>query len=260
MSVHVHKTGLNKTLGHQSDDIFSTNLIGEFRASTGGDQTHHWVNQTGGNALRKFNSIAKTNSGSLHYWIPDGTNDYLGEASSGYGGSPFLVNTNAGFTIAQWYYHGTNLVHPFFSFFHFSGLYSYTYAETGIAVANKISVQPRLGVSTLHTFDFTLVNAKWYYVALTYSGVGHNWTLFINGSFIEQITQTGPSSGSVALNIGLVQTASGGSLSYSNNGIRFSDVHVYSAELKNSQIRQNFLAGHDINNLRYFGTSLGSVA
>tara|TARA_Y100001972_G_C7596523_1_gene298938 strand:- start:41 stop:820 length:780 start_codon:yes stop_codon:yes gene_type:complete len=259
MSIHVHKTGLNKTLGHQSDAIFSTNLIGEFRASTGAAQTHYWVNQTGGNDLRKFNGISKTNSGSLHYWVPDGTNDYLGEASSGYGGSPFLVNTNVGFTIAQWYYHGTNLVHPFFSFFHFAGLQSNTFMETGIAAVNKISLLPSISGSA-HTFDFTLVNAKWYYVALTYSGVGHKWTLFINGSFIEQITQTGPSSGSVALNIGLVQTASGGSLSYSNNGIRFSDVHVYSAELKNSQIRQNFLAGHDINDYRHFGTSLGSVA
>ena len=258
MSIHVHKTGLNKTLGHQSDAIFSTNLAGEWRASTGAAQTHYWVNQTGGNALRKFNGISKTNSGSLHYWAPDGTNDYLGVASSGYGGSPFTVNTNNAFTIASWYYHLSNLVHPFFSFPHSALPLSELYLETGVAVANKISLAPTVGVG-VSTFDFTLVNAKWYYVALTFDGT-NKWTLFINGSFIGEATQADGGNGAQALSVGALEVGFGAGLTYSSNNVRFSDVHVYTAALTNSQIRQNFLAGHDINDYRHFGTSLGSVA
>ena len=69
MSIIAHPTQINSTTGRQTDAIVTTNLTGEWRASTGGAQTHYWDNEVGsGNNLRKYNSISKTNSGSLHYW------------------------------------------------------------------------------------------------------------------------------------------------------------------------------------------------
>ena len=76
MSVHVHKTGLNKTLGQQSDAIFSTNLIGHWEPDQNwlvGDYIV-WGNKVAGqNDLRRFNGISRGGSGTGTYVAFDGT-------------------------------------------------------------------------------------------------------------------------------------------------------------------------------------------
>ena len=118
MSIHVHKTGLNKTLGQQSDAIVSTNLIGNFDPTAGIASTH-WTNQAASNALRRSNSITFNTSAPKNFQF-DGTDDYLGEASSGYGGNPFNVAFQNAYTIGQWVYlpssWGSGNIHILFYF------------------------------------------------------------------------------------------------------------------------------------------------
>ena len=103
MSIHVHKTGLNKTTGQQTDASYSPNLVGNFVPSAGIASTH-WTNQAASNALRRFNSITHNNS-TPHNFQFDGTDDYLGQASSGYGGTAFTVNIANAYTLGCWWKH-----------------------------------------------------------------------------------------------------------------------------------------------------------
>ena len=85
MSIQVHKTGLVKTLGQQSDGIVTSNLTGNFDPSSD-VETAYWGNQVAeGKSLRRFNSITHNNS-TPHNFQFDGTDDYLGESAEGYGG------------------------------------------------------------------------------------------------------------------------------------------------------------------------------
>ena len=78
MSIHVHRAGLNKTLGQQSDAIVSTNLIGNFVPSNIGGDSNAWDNLVdSGNNLRRYNGITHNNS-APHNFEFDGTDDYLG--------------------------------------------------------------------------------------------------------------------------------------------------------------------------------------
>ena len=100
MPVPIHTTGLNKTLGQKSSAIVSTNLIGNFVPSLG-IASSSWTNQAASNALRRYNGITYNSSSPQNFEF-DGTNDYLGEASSGYGGSAFTVAFQNAYTISQW--------------------------------------------------------------------------------------------------------------------------------------------------------------
>ena len=75
MSILIHKTGVNKTLGQQSDAIVASDLVGDFQPSVG-IETAYWDNQvSGGNNIRRFNGITH-NSPAPHNFEFDGTNDY----------------------------------------------------------------------------------------------------------------------------------------------------------------------------------------
>ena len=93
MSIHVHKAGINKTTGRTGASIVTTNLIGNFDPSNIGSDANAWDNLVGsGNNLRRYNGITHNNS-APHNFEFDGTNDYLGEASSGYGGTAFTFES-----------------------------------------------------------------------------------------------------------------------------------------------------------------------
>ena len=112
MSIHVHKAGINKTTGRTGASIVTTNLIGNFDPSNIGSDANAWDNLVdGGNNLRRFNGITHNNS-APHNFEFDGTNDYLGEASSGYGGSPFNINISNAFTILVWFKHNNATSYP----------------------------------------------------------------------------------------------------------------------------------------------------
>jgi hypothetical protein len=74
MSIHAHKTGLNKTLGQQSDAIVTTDLTGNF-IPTAGIETLYWDNQvSSGLNLRRFNGVTHSTTDRDHFLL-DGTDD-----------------------------------------------------------------------------------------------------------------------------------------------------------------------------------------
>ena len=184
MSIHVHKTGLNKTLGQQSDGIVTANLTGNWIPSTG-IQTAYWENQvSGGNNLRRFNGITHNNS-TPHNFQFDGTDDYLGESAEGYGGSDaFTVDVDEAYTIAQWFKHDTGKEHVAFNLLY--GSSTVNTLRVGIDTANKASFFDT-GAGSTTTFDFTFLDDTWYYIALTKSA-GTSYNFYVNGSYIASVT------------------------------------------------------------------------
>ena len=244
MSIHVHKTGLNKTTGQQTDSIYSTNLIGNFDPTAGIASTH-WTNQAASNALRRFNSITHNNS-APHNFQFDGTDDYLGEASSGYGGTAFTMDTNSAFTVGQWYKHRGGYRHIAFDITYSSS--DVLYLSTAQHVVNKFSVTNDSG-SRIDFSDYTFSDGTWYYITLVYHG-SNNYSFFVNGSFVGSGTLSTSSVTGAIVQIGKLAGNT-----YTQNGIKVGHVHVHDVALKNSQIRQNMLATHDINDARTYGAT-----
>ena len=92
---------------------------------------------------------------------------------------------------------------------------------------------------------------KWVYYTITHNGSG-TYEAFANGTFLGKQSTSAPSATAKALTIGKYGS------SYTTAGVRVGHIHVHSSELTNSQVRQNYLASHDMNNVRYFGdTALG---
>ena len=113
-------TGTNKVLGQQSTSIETDNLAGNWIPGTGivnddssttwgADTPNYWQNQvSGGNHLRAYNMEAADMVQEVleyrypTYIAPDGTNEYLGPASTNYGGSPFQIITERNWAISVW--------------------------------------------------------------------------------------------------------------------------------------------------------------
>ena len=246
MSIHVHKTGLNKTLGQKSASIVTTNLVGNWDPSTG-IETAYWDNQvSSGNNLRRFNSIAKSNSGNCHYWAFDGTDDYLGPASSGYGGSAFQVVLTSAFSLSQWVKWDTGKEHNLFGFN--NGLSWVFRVEIGVTTANKLTIDSNPNLGDPIAIDYTFTDDTWHYVTVTYDG-SDDFLVYVNGSFVGGGSITEAPWGTADMYIGRYDS------NYTDSTIRVGKVHVYNAQLKNSQVRQNFLASHVINNTRVYGAT-----
>lgn len=247
MSIHVHKAGLNKTTGQQTDAIYSTNLIGNFDPTAGIASTH-WTNQAASNALRRFNSITFNTSAPKNFQF-DGSDDYLGEASSGYGGSAFGINTGNNFTMAQWFKHVAGQNHIAFSLT-YSGSDLIT-VSMGLHNNNQMSVENHQN-DRIHFTDYTFANNTWYYIALVRDG--STYSFFVNGSFVGSGTLA---NGTQGVNPAVFQVGATGATgtNYSASGLKVAHIHVHSAALKNSQIRQNMLASHDINDARTYGAT-----
>jgi len=245
MSIITHKGGL--LLGRQSDAIVTSDLVGNWDPSTG-VETNYWDNQVGGgNNLRRFNGIAKSNSASAHFWAFDGTDDYLGEASSGYGGSAFTLNLDNAFTLAQWVKWDSGKEHAAFSVSSGFGLTTF-WLSIGVTSANKASML-LYGKGGATVFDYTFADDTWHYITIVHKG-SLAFEFYINGSFIGTVTLSGGASfGSGNLRIGRNDST------YTDSTIKVGKVHVYTAALKASQIRQNFLASHDVNNTRIYGAT-----
>ena len=94
-------------------------------------------------------------------------------------------------------------------------------------------------------------DAKWHYISLVHDGSG-NYIVYVNGSYKITLAKSG-ATGTESLEIG--RFYDGTSYTYSANQSKVGHVHVYSAAIKNSQIRQNFLASHIINNNRVYGAT-----
>ena len=248
MSIHAHKTGINKTTGQQSDAIYSTSLTGNWIPGTGVN-THFWDNQvSSGKNLRRINTVATGSSPS--HWIFSGTNDYFGAASSGYGGDPFGVNTYSAFTLAQWFKNDSGVAHAAFSLVYSASNIAKLIINQPYTTANKARLT--VGTETPVEFDYTFADDTWYYISLVYAG-SNVWSFFVNGSFVGSSTIATDGIDSPELHIG--RDAMVNPVVYSGGTIKLGHVHVYSAALKNSQLRQNFLASHVINNTRVYGAT-----
>jgi hypothetical protein len=246
MSIITHKGGL--LLGRQSDAIVTSDLVGNWDPSTG-VQTNYWDNQVGGgNNLRRFNGISKTNSLSAHFWVFDGTDDYLGEASSGYGGSAFTLNVDTAFTLAQWVKWDSTKEHAAFSVFGDS--INKFALLIGVTSANKASLF-LYGKGSATVFDYTFADDTWHYITAVHKG-SLLFEFYINGSFIGTVNHGGGEM--TEYGVGNLRIGRNGS-TYTDSTIKVGKVHVYTAALNASQIRQNFLASHDVNNVRVYGAT-----
>ena len=249
MSIFAHKTGINKTTGQQSDAIYSTSLTGNWIPGTGVN-THFWDNQVGGGLnLRRFNTVATGSS--PNHWVFSGTNDYFGSAETGYGGDPFSIDTGSlggGFTVTQWFKNDSGVVHVAFSLVYSSSNVAKLIISQSGGTANKAKLT--VGSETPVEFDYTFADDTWYYISLVYAG-SNVWSFFVNGSFVGASTIS--TSGSVGTELQIGRDAA--TSTYSGGTIKLGHVHVHSAALKNSQLRQNFLASHVINNTRVYGAT-----
>ena len=283
MSIHAHKTGLNKTLGQQSDAIVTSadlgidgdceGLIGNF-IPTVGINTHYWENQEEGNAcdlgnLRRVNGIGHSTTDPDHFLL-DGTDDYLGIVEDGYGGTS-LVELGGGtdpFTLAQWFKYN-NVNHYIF----FVGddaavgttpTASHSYIVLEVLASNdqcKLTVRPEYDGSvrsdTATFSNFTFADDTWYYVALTHDGA-NDYSVYVNGSYIGSMTSTYALASSTSEYFAVECGAKNidGTSAYSGAGTKIGHIHVYeNGYLTNSQVRQNFLATHSVNNTRVYGAT-----
>ena len=249
MGIHVHKTGINKTAGQQSDGIVTSDLLGNWIPGTGVN-AHYWENGVdqadGGFNLRRFNTVATGSS--PNHWIFSGTNDYFGSAETGYGGDPFGVNTGGAFTLAQWFKNDSGVAHVAFSLMYSNSNIAKLIISQSGETANKAHLS--VGANTPVEFGHTFADDTWYYISLVYAG-SNVWSFFVNGSFVGSSTISTSGVNPAELQIGRDAATS----TYSGGTIKLGHVHVHSAALKNSQLRQNMLASHDVKDARIYGAT-----
>lgn len=262
MSIHVHKTGLNKTLGQQSDAVISTNLIGDFNIKFG-QASSYWSNQVSGStALRRYNGISLVLSSHPYYYQFDGTDDYLGAASSGYGGTAFTVAFQNAYTVGQWVYlpssWGSGKKHVLYYIGSDSSNFIAFMIDNTTMQIHSYTSSGNYAPGSFSSLNLTNNRSKWLYHTVTHNGSGV-YSYYVNGSFIGSINANyAPSATADEFNVGYFSDAYNETTTYTSAGVRVGHIHVHSSELTNSQIRQNYLASHDMNNVRYFGdTALG---
>ena len=257
MAIPIHKTGLNKTLGQKGPTIYSTDLTGNFVPSQG-IASSSWTNQVGGGggeeggtALRRYNGITY-NSSSPENFEFDGTNDYLGEASLGYGGNPFNVAFQNAYTFGQWVYlpstwsSGKN--HFLFYFYEDSSNYVMVQIDGSVVELHSYTSSGNLanGGFTPSAPSMVINKNKWLYHTITHDGSGL-YTYFINGSFIGVASTSAPTATAKPLTVGRYGS------SYTSANVKVGHIHVYSSVLTNSQIRKNYIAIASPVNTRLYG-------
>ena len=264
MSIHVHKVGVNKTLGQQSDRPYGNttindideSMIGDFRPDSENIETNLYDNNAAAGdsrPLRRFNGITHNDS-APHNFQFDGTDDYLGAASSSYGGNPFVMNAANAFCLAQWVKYN-NVNH--FAFVLNDGSDEVIVLDLNSSSGHKATVtvlSATYSVDNATTFNFTFADDTWYYIALTHDGAG-NYKFYVNGSFVGS-SAIGRCSGTIALEIGKYGN------SYSGAGTKIGHVHVDEGYGDNSDkmmpsylIRQRFLYTHKMHSDRIYGNT-----
>tara|TARA_Y100001937_G_scaffold34165_2_gene48784 strand:- start:12261 stop:13019 length:759 start_codon:yes stop_codon:yes gene_type:complete len=248
MAVPIHKTGLNKTLGQKSSAIVSADLIGNFIPSQG-ISSSSWTNQAASNALRRYNGITYVNIAPRAFQF-DGIDDYLGEASSGYGGNPFNVAFQNAYTIGQWVYlpntWSSGKIHILFYFFHDSSNYVMFQIDGSVVEIHSFTSSGNLAnLSISPNFNPRSERDKWVYYTITHSS--GTYKFFANGTFVGRQSTFAPTATAKPMTVGRYGS------SYTSAGVNVGHIHVYSSALTNSQIRQNYLAIASPVNTRHYG-------
>ena len=255
MSYIVHKTCLNSVTGRTGASLVSTNLVGNFDPSLGISSTA-WTNQAASNALRRYNGITNNSSNHANFEF-DGTDDYLGEASVGYGGNALNVNIGNAFTILVWFKHNNKTSYP-------SNVKAddnnrfYLQVQSDEDVRLWIEAGGTDRFWTMNEFRSLITSGTWYYIGVSYDGSG-KWKVYLNGGFLFSTYNTPYDSdagnlmsptGTGPLEIGRRNVSSA---DYSGSGTKIGKLHVYDAQLTDSQIWQNFLASSDLFDTRIYG-------
>lgn len=269
MIIPGHGTAFSKVYGQKTSAIHTTNLTGNF-IPTAGIETQYWDNQvSSGLNLRRYNGIGHSTTDPDHFLL-DGTNDYLGMASGGgYGGDPIqLGGGTRPFTLAQWFKYNNVNHYLFYTGGDTEvsrgspGAMGYAYIVLEVLTSNdqcKLTVRNQYdgsgSPSDSATFSsFTFADDTWYYVALTHDGAD-DYSVYVNGGFIGSMTSTyALAYGATTYAIECGAKNLDNTKSYSGAGTKIGHVHVYeNGYLTNSQVRQNFLATHDIHDARIYG-------
>ena len=163
--------------------LVTSNLIGNFDPSTG-INTNYWDNQVAGqNNLRRFNGISHNNS-KPHNFAFDGTNDYFGEAESGYGGDAFYIDNGADFSIGQWFKHVNNKKHI---------ILTLNYSDSDvflIEIGHTNNNRIRIVADSNTDMNYVFQDGTWYYVGISHNQTSGVTKLYINGAYEEQVTNT----------------------------------------------------------------------
>ena len=248
MAVPIHKTGLWKTLGQKGPSIVSDDLIGNFIPSQGITSVS-WTNQAAVNSLRRYNGITYNSSSPQNFQF-DGTDDYLGEASSGYGGNPFNVAFQNAYTIGQWVYlpntWTSGNIHILFYFYEDSSNYVMFQIDGSVVEIHSYTSSGNLAnLSISPNFNPRSERDKWVYYTITHSS--GTYKFFANGTFVGTQSTSAPTATAKPLTVGRYGS------SYTSANVKVGHIHVYSSALSNSQIRQNYLAIASPTNTRLYG-------
>ena len=178
----VHKTAINATQGCKTSSIHSTNLVGNFDPSNIGSDANAWDNLVGGgNNLRRFNGITHNNS-APHNFEFDGTDDYLGEASSSYGGSPFNINISNAFTILVWFKHNNATSYPCnVKVDNNNRFYLQVQSDEDVRLWIEAGGSDRFW--TMNEYRSLISANTWYYIGVSHDGSG-KWKVYLNGGFL----------------------------------------------------------------------------
>ena len=202
MAVPIHKTGLWKTLGQKGPSIVSDDLIGNFIPSQGITSVS-WTNQAAVNSLRRYNGITYNSSSPQNFQF-DGTDDYLGEASSGYGGNPFNVAFQNAYTIGQWVYlpntWTSGNIHILFYFYEDSSNYVMVMIDASVIELHSYTSSGNLANSSLSpNLSARTQRNKWVYYTITHSG--GTYKLFANGTFVGKASTVAPTATAMSYSI-----------------------------------------------------------
>ena len=254
-------TTFTSVQGHQSDEIETSGLIGNFNPSTG-IQTTHWENQVSGGAnIRRWNGIT-LDVGDITappHFAYDGTDDFLGEASDGYGGDPLQWDIGSAYTCCGWFQKAASgYLYPFSMKVSTSNRW-YTQVQNDEDVRLWVEASNNDTFWTIDKFrdHEGLTAGRWFYFCVSHDGSGF-WKVYLNGGILFTTKDTAPSSGShtardpsgtAPIHIGKRSYGT----AYSDSGSKSGHLHLYNRQLKDSEIRQNFLASHDIYDARIYG-------
>ena len=299
-------TGTNKVLGQQSAGIETDKLVGNWIPGTGIVNTdsstewgagvpNYWQNQvSGGNHLRVYNcEAADMVYSSPNHIAPDGTNEYLGPASTNYGGSPFQLITERNWAISIWlrppsdspttgtngvFSFGANLTYPNLvievitsdNYTDQFGTDTYSrlkYNLNGTAGAVRYTTIPDKLFTTPRWFNLTVISTGTQRAPGTYypSHAAHQ-AILINGTVVDWWDGDFPSGSQENLYIGASALGGLALNSYLGTGWLIGHVHVYQPDTSNaydvpcltvSKARQNYHAIAEtyksISNHRHYG-------
>ena len=258
MSVLLHKTGINRSGGAKTNQVTTSNLLTVFTPSSTYVSAPLWTSSNSiSRSLRMINGVTFNSTPSPSNFSFDGTDDHLGATSASYGGTVLSVAFANAYTLGQWVFlpstWSSGKEHFLFELkdsdsnhvmFEINGSDLRLRSRTSSGNSDPSSFAPN--------YNFVLGKNKWIYVTVTHNGSGL-YTMYLNGKFVG--TANGyyaPSGSSADLKVGIYNPASA-SARYTDAGVKVGHIHVHTAQLTGSQIRQNCLASHDVHNSRLYG-------